>query len=362
LIAPEEARAQVNEIWKELIERKGHEQLTFENITKHGQKIYCEWYNSHLVDENDNVTGISSQAVDITDRKLAEDTILQGDRLKSEFLANMSHELRTPLNSIIGYTDVLIEGIDGELDPEVRADVQAIHENSQNLLSIINDILDLAKIEAGRMILELSDVDLSSLMSEAETRAQGLIGDKPVSVNVVVDSELPTIEADRVRVTQILNNLLSNAVKFTSQGEITLKAKQEGDYVALSVEDTGVGISEQDLEKIFDEFAQADSSASRSVEGTGLGLTITRRLIQMHGGSIHASSRLDEGSTFTVRLPIMAQVPEGIVVANRPIAAAEGNGAPKSESAAKRVTGMLKETIGISNGKGDGSRKDPSGD
>ncbi|MEK6213387.1 MAG: GAF domain-containing protein, partial [Vibrio fluvialis] len=214
---------------------------------------------------------VRGSITDITERKAAEETIIEGDRLKSEFLANMSHELRTPLNSIIGYTDVLLQGIDGELDDEIVTDVQAIHENGQNLLSIINDILDLAKIEAGRLILELSDVDIIKVLHDAKTRAAGLLGEKPVSVNIETDSDMPPFEADRIRLTQILNNLVSNAVKFTTEGEINLRASHSGGYISIAVVDNGMGISPEDLESIFDEFAQADSSASRAVEGTGLG-------------------------------------------------------------------------------------------
>lgn len=292
---------------------------------------------------------VRGSITDITERKAAEETIIEGDRLKSEFLANMSHELRTPLNSIIGYTDVLLQGIDGELDPEVIVDIQAIHENGQNLLTIINDILDLAKIEANRMSLELSTIDVKTQMHDAQTRAAGLLGDKPVTVNVEIDAGMPAFEADSIRLTQILNNLVSNAVKFTSEGEINLRASHSDGYIHFSVKDDGAGISAEDLESIFDEFSQADSSASRAVEGTGLGLTITRRLVQLHGGSMDVTSVVGEGSTFTVRLPVVANVPDGITVKySDPSRKGNGND-PKS---AKKVTGMLKAAVAKSNGGG----------
>jgi len=287
---------------------------------------------------------VRGSITDITERKAAEETIIAGDRLKSEFLANMSHELRTPLNSILGYTDVLLEGIDGELDPEIVIDVQAIHENSQNLLHIINDILDLAKIEAGRLMLELSDVNIKAMFEDVKTRAAGLLGDKPVSVNLHIEGAIPSFEADEVRMTQILNNLVSNAVKFTSEGEINLRASHADGWVSFSVQDDGIGISAEDLESIFDEFSQADTSASRAIEGTGLGLTITRRLVQMHGGDMDVTSTIGEGSTFTVRMPVVANVPEGIAVMYSD-PSKKGNGAGKDEKSAKKVTGMLQEAI-----------------
>jgi PAS domain S-box-containing protein len=226
------------------------------------------------------------------------------DRLKSEFLANMSHELRTPLNSIIGFAEVLLMGISGELDPETQEDIQAIYDNGQHLLSLINDILDLAKIEAGRLSLHFEDVMVEPLLNEVKTANTGLLINKPIEMLIKVEDELPTVEADPVRLNQILNNLVSNAVKFTEEGSITLRAYSKDEWVYLEVEDTGIGIDDKDLEEIFEKFQQADGSFKRRAEGTGLGLAITRYLVQMHGGTIIVESELGKGSTFTVRIPI----------------------------------------------------------
>jgi signal transduction histidine kinase len=226
------------------------------------------------------------------------------DRLKSEFLANMSHELRTPLNSIIGFAEVLLMGISGELDPETQEDVQAIYDNGQHLLSLINDILDLAKIEAGRLSLHFEGVFIEPLLNEVKTANTGLLVNKPIEILIKVEDELPTIEADPVRLNQILNNLVSNAVKFTEEGSITLRASSEDGWVYLQVEDTGIGIEDKDLEEIFEKFQQADGSFKRRAEGTGLGLAITRYLVQMHGGTITVESEMGKGSTFTVRIPV----------------------------------------------------------
>ncbi len=228
------------------------------------------------------------------------------DRLKSEFLANMSHELRTPLNSILGYTEVLLMGIDGELTPEMEEDVKAVHENGQQLLTLINDILDLTKIEAGQMTLTLEPVEVPELLNDVRTNNMGLLHrrGKPVTMEVELEDNLPCIIADQVRVAQILNNLVSNAVKFTDEGYIKLRAQREGNFVRIDVEDTGIGISQEDIPQLFERFRQVDGSSTRRAEGTGLGLAITRHLVEMHGGRIEVQSEVGKGSTFSVWIPV----------------------------------------------------------
>jgi len=201
-------------------------------------------------------------------------------------------------------------GLDSELDPETLEDVQAIYDNGQHLLRIINDVLDLAKIEAGHMELSMEEVDIAPLLDEARTSNAGLLVNKPVEMTVEVEEDIPAIEADRVRLSQILNNLVSNAAKFTEEGDITLRAFRENGWVCIEVEDTGIGISEDHLEEVFERFRQVDGSSRRRAEGTGLGLAITRHLVQMHGGQLDVSSQVDQGSTFTVRLPIPSQETE----------------------------------------------------
>jgi PAS domain S-box-containing protein len=236
------------------------------------------------------------------------------DRLKSEFLANMSHELRTPLNSIIGYSEIMLMGIDGSLDPETLEDVQSIYENSQHLLRLINDILDLAKIEAGRLALEFEKIEVEPLIEKVSRSIAGLLINKPVELIVEVEENLVPIQADRVRLSQVLSNIASNAAKFTDEGTVILRAfadrSHQGDdgWICFEVEDTGIGISEADLERIFERFQQVDGSNARRADGTGLGLAITRHLVQMHGGTVEARSQPGEGTTFTVRLPVRRQV------------------------------------------------------
>ncbi len=240
----------------------------------------------------------------------AAEQVREADRRKSEFLADMSHELRTPLNSIIGYTELMLMGV-SEIDPDTLEDVQAIYDNGKHLLRIINDILDLAKIEAGRMELEMEKVHIPALLDEVKTSNAGLLVNKPVEILTEAEQGVPPIEADRVRLSQILNNLIGNAIKFTEEGSITMRAYvdhggqgEKDEWVCIEVQDTGTGMSEGDLQKIFERFRRAGSSLTRRAEGTGLGLDITRHLVEMHGGTIDARSNPGAGSTFTVRLPV----------------------------------------------------------
>ena len=226
------------------------------------------------------------------------------DRLKQEFLANMSHELRTPLNSIIGYSEVLLDGVDGDLTEDAVEDVQAIHDSGKHLLNIINEILDLAKIEAGQMQLNNKEMHIKDLLTEVVRSSQILVKDKPVEMLLVEDTAVNPIMGDRVRLNQIMLNLVSNAVKFTNEGSITVRYGMIDDnFMSIRVEDTGIGMRAEDLEVIFERFRQADGSSTRRAGGTGLGLTITRQLINMHGGDIHVESAEGEGSTFWFTLP-----------------------------------------------------------
>lgn len=237
----------------------------------------------------------------------ATEQLRELDRLKNEFLASMSHELRTPLNSIIGYAEVILDGLDGPLNDEMEEDVHSIHQSGKLLLSLINDILDLAKIEAGQMELEYEPVDIPAFLAKAVESSQILVKDKPVEMRSEVTSEireLDQFEADPIRLQQIVNNLLSNAAKFTEQGSITAKARLENGSVIISVADTGMGIAQDKLNIIFERFRQADQSSTRRAGGTGLGLAITRQLIGMHGGDIWVESEIGKGTTFSFSIPL----------------------------------------------------------
>ena len=240
----------------------------------------------------------------------------QLDQIKSDFLANMSHELRTPLNSIIGYSEMMLMGVNEELSTEMGEDVQAIFDNGHHLLKVINNILDLAKIEAGHFNIQFEAMEVQTLLEAIKVNNEGLFMNQSLTLIVEAEKDLPMIKADPIRITQILNNLISNAMKFTPEGYVKLRAFQVEQRVCLEVEDTGIGISEEDLTKIFEKFQQVDDSFTRRSEGTGLGLAITQHLVAMHGGQIEVRSQLGQGTTFTVHLPLEHQeTPESAVVA-----------------------------------------------
>jgi signal transduction histidine kinase/DNA-binding response OmpR family regulator len=228
------------------------------------------------------------------------------DRLKSQFLANMSHELRTPLNSIIGFSRVILKGIDGPLTGMQRTDLQAVYDGGQHLLGLINDILDISKIEAGRMELAFENVDLAGIIKGVMSTAIALVKDKPIELQQSVPPDLPPVRGDGRRIRQVLLNLVANATKFTEEGFIRVEAEAYPTEVIISVADSGVGIPPDKMEVIFEPFTQADASTTRRVGGTGLGLSISKRLTEIHGGRIWVESTLDVGTTFYVTLPLQA--------------------------------------------------------
>lgn len=231
----------------------------------------------------------------------------EADQLKSQFLANMSHELRTPLNSIIGFSKVILKGIDGPVTDTQREDLTAIYNAGQHLLGLISDMLDISRIEAGKLDLSFEDVNVTEIMEGVMTTAIGLVKDKPIELITDVPDDLPTITADRMRVRQVLLNLVSNAAKFTEEGQIAVSARhvtEPDPEILVAVADTGIGISEEDVEKLFEPFSQVDPSPTRKSGGSGLGLSIARHLVELHGGRIWVESTLGEGSTFAFTLPL----------------------------------------------------------
>ncbi len=239
------------------------------------------------------------------------------DRLKQEFMASMSHELRTPLNSIIGYSEVLLDGVDGDLTEDAEEDVEAIYTSGKHLLNIINEILDLAKIDAGLMELRRTEADMRKLLEEIVHSSQILVKEKPVELRLVEEQAIPTVLIDPLRMNQVMLNLLSNAIKFTEQGSVSVHyGLADANTVLIEVRDTGVGMSEEHLGLIFERFRQVDGSTTRRAGGTGLGLAITRQLIEMHGGQIGVQSTLDEGSTFWFTIPTYVAAEEQIASSN----------------------------------------------
>lgn len=234
----------------------------------------------------------------------AAEQLKEMDQLKSQFIASMSHELHTPLNAIIGFSGVLLKGIDGPITDAQRQDLETILKSGKHLLALIRDVLDVSQIWAGKMELALSDVDLSELIKDTIASAIPLIGDKPIELIQALDPVLPLVRADETRARQVLLNLLTNAIKYTEQGRVTVSAFRNDDHLVISVADTGIGILPEHVETIFEEFGRVDDSSTRKVDGLGLGLSISRRLVELHGGQIWVESELGVGSTFYFSLPI----------------------------------------------------------
>jgi PAS domain S-box-containing protein len=230
----------------------------------------------------------------------------QASRLKSQFLANMSHEFRTPLNAILGYTHMLLQGVAGEVMAPVKRQLQRIDSNGRHLLTIINEILDITRIEAGKMPIQISEFDLNELVPEVMVELDPMIARSKLTVSPRLSPELPLVNSDRQKVKQIVVNLLSNALKFTHQGGINIAVAfdAESRSASIAVSDTGIGIAPEHHEKIFEDFRQVDDSPSRQYGGTGLGLAICRRLATALGGRIGLHSNVGQGSTFTLTIPV----------------------------------------------------------
>ncbi|MGH7482445.1 MAG: ATP-binding protein [Longimicrobiales bacterium] len=230
----------------------------------------------------------------------------KASRLKSEFLANMSHELRTPINVVLGYTSLMRERIYGELSAQQEEALQKVYTTSQHLLELINDILDLSKIEAGKMPVHLEEVEITALIDELSEQIEPLIRRKSLRFIRDVPADLPMIRSDRTKLKQILLNLLSNAIKFTQDGHVSLRGRvtPSGQAMRITIADTGIGIKPENLRTIFEDFRQVDQTPTREYGGTGLGLSITKKLLSLLGGVISVESQYGEGSTFTIELPL----------------------------------------------------------
>ena len=224
---------------------------------------------------------------------------------KSQFLANMSHELRTPLNAILGYTELMADGAYGEPSDKMLGILKRLEANGRHLLGLINDVLDLSKIEAGQLVLELSDYSVQDIAQTVRSTLEPLAADKKLAFKLELAPELPAGHGDGRRLTQVLINLVGNAIKFTDAGEVAIKAEANDGSFYVAVRDTGPGISAADQAKLFQEFQQADNAITRKKGGTGLGLAISKRIIEMHGGKIWVESQPGQGSTFAFTLPVM---------------------------------------------------------
>lgn len=258
-----------------------------------------------IKDDHDDIMGVIEYGVDITDLRDSKLNAEAANKSKSEFLANMSHELRTPLNSIIGFSDVLLEMSNEGLSEKQKRYVMNISKSGKHLLTLINDILDISKVESGKMHLYKENIAVKNLLEDMFSSLQPLAAEKEISMKVSLDPDLGHIHADRGKIKQVLYNLIGNAIKFTEHGGfVTISAKLNVDMLHISVKDTGIGISEEDQKKLFRPFTQIDSSISRKYEGTGLGLALSNELVALHGGRIWVESEPGKGSTFTIMIPV----------------------------------------------------------
>jgi len=302
---------------------------------KNGEYIWVHDTLRVVKGKDGELLEITGSLMDITARKKAEkdvaearDQALEANKLKSEFLANMSHELRTPLNSVIGFSGMLIKGIDGKLNDEQESSLTLINNSGKHLLELINDILDLSKIEAGKMELAREPTDLEEMINTAIETVSPLAKEKKLDLGVELISDLPVLLIDGLRIKQVLINLLSNAIKFTDQGGVYVHSKRidgmerrlpaevkhlmrkSEPTMMIEVRDTGVGISSEDLSRVFEAFKQVDGSSTRRHGGTGLGLTIAKRFVEMHGGHMWLESQEGQGTSFLFTLPILTGVPK----------------------------------------------------
>ncbi len=327
----EQDRARLSGAWRELLAGRAYFVTRFENRRADGETVICDWHNTLLRDVDGEVMGVTSLVEDVTDRVRAEEQIRQLnaslearvaartaelaaandklkelDRLKSEFLATMSHELRTPLNSIIGFTGILKEGMAGPVNDEQRKQLALVYGSARHLLSLINDLLDLSRIEAGRLQLEAKEFAAGAVLRECVESLAPMVRLKALECRV--DDRAPglVLRSDRKRFLQIVMNLANNAVKFTDHGSVVIEIARADDNALLRVTDTGPGIDAEAQARLFRAFSQLDGSARRHHEGTGLGLYLCRKLAHLLGGEIGVESEVGRGSSFWVRLPLVA--------------------------------------------------------
>jgi PAS domain S-box-containing protein len=320
------------------------EQNVNENMRRSGERVWISWTNKVVLDAQGQVVEILSIGNDITEGLRAEKEIRElnaslekrvaerteelqsalvraeaADKIKSAFLATMSHELRTPLNSIIGFTGIILQGMAGPLNPEQTKQLGMVRGSAKHLLELINDVLDISKIEAGQLEVRSEPFNLIALIERVISLLTPIVEKKGLLLHTSITSDLGEITSDRRRLEQILINLINNAIKFTENGSITITAELINNFrttpdaapaafVKLSVADTGIGIKPEDLKLLFQPFRQIDSGLSRMHEGTGLGLAICRRLLELMGGQISATSEWSKGTEFIVLLPLQGVV------------------------------------------------------
>jgi PAS domain S-box-containing protein len=276
---------------------------------KDGKETVVSYNATTFYDRDRRLQGVFAAARDVTERKRFEQSLQEASRMKSEFLANMSHELRTPLNSIIGFTEFLIDEKPGPLQPKQQEYLSDVLNSARHLLQLINDVLDLAKVEAGKMELHPETFPVRKAIEEVTAVIKGIANKKHIAVDIEVSDGLDAVTLDQHKFRQVLYNLLSNAVKFTDEGgKVDIHARRLDPHrFEVQVLDTGIGIKAEDINRLFTGFEQLDSGIARRFEGTGLGLALTKKIIEFQGGRIGVESEPGKGSTFTVVLPVMTE-------------------------------------------------------
>jgi PAS domain S-box-containing protein len=281
-----------------------------ENMRRNGERVWVAWTNRAIYDHEDRLPEILCIGFDRTEQKKTAEELREAkiaaeaaNQAKSAFLANMSHELRTPLNSILGYTELILDKIYGEIPVKIQDVLARLEKNGRHLLSLINDVLDLSKIEAKQLPLSINDYSMKEVVHAVMTGVESLVAEKGLAIKATVPPNLPKGKGDEQRIVQVFLNLVGNAIKFTEKGEVKIVVDDSDGGFLVSISDTGPGLSETDQQKIFEEFHQVDSSSTRQKGGTGLGLSIAKRIIEMHGGRIWVESSLGKGSRFRFTLP-----------------------------------------------------------
>ncbi len=306
-----------------------------ENIRRNGERVWIDWTNKVVLDDQKQIKEILSIGSDITARKKAEEEVHRlnddlrrhsevlekrvaertaelaaardraesADRLKSRFLATMSHELRTPMNSIIGFTGIMLQGLAGPLNEEQHKQLSMVQSSARHLLSLVNDVLDISKIEADQVTLSIESFELKTSIENMVKLVSPLAEKKGLELSIEISDGIGTITTDKRRMEQIILNLLNNAIKFTEKGNVHVFCQIENDHYLISVSDSGIGIQPEEIPKIFQPFHQIDSGLARKHEGTGLGLSICKRLLDIMGGTINVQSKWGQGSIFTIIIP-----------------------------------------------------------
>jgi signal transduction histidine kinase len=306
-------RKRIQRDWNKSIQSHKKNITDYRFVHEDGSIVWVIGQAVPELNTEDQIIGYVGTITDITERKQNEDLRLavekaeSADKLKSAFLATMSHELRTPLNSIIGFTGILLQKLVGPLSEEQEKQLKMVQGSARHLLDLINDVLDISKIEAGEIEIREEKLIFGEIIQKSIEKIQPLAEKKGLKLIVNVTPPIVEFISDRRRLEQVLLNLLSNAVKFTEHGEIRILSRVENDTLITSVSDTGIGIKPEDFEGLFVPFKQIDSGLSRQYEGTGLGLSICKRIVELLNGRIWVESEWEKGSTFTFTLPLLRE-------------------------------------------------------